>query len=55
MDFVEDFGSNVNKYSQIREHKNIFSFRGQDHPLTFNQRPSYYDSFKLHVSGMFKW
>ena len=50
--FVEDFCAQVNKYSHIGEHKNNFCISGLDYPLTFNQRVSYFDSFKL--SGWLK-
>ena len=47
MAFVEDLvGANVNKYSNIGGHKSIFC-REHDHPLTLNQRLSYFDSFKI--------
>ena len=52
MDFVEDFGATVYKYSSIGEHMNIFCIKGQDHPLTFNQCLSYFEKFKL--SGLLK-
>ena len=45
MDFVEDFGAQVDKYSYIGEHKKIFFFiGGLVHCLTFNQCLSYFDS-----------
>ena len=35
VDFVDDFGAHVNKYSYIGEHKeHLFCTRGLDHPLT---------------------
>ena len=48
MDFEEDFDANVSKHSS----QYLFCFRGQDHPLKFNQCLPYFDSLKL--SGMFK-
>ena len=48
MAFVEDLvGANFNKYSNIGGHKSIFCRREHDHPLTLNQRLTYFDSFKL--------
>ena len=52
MDFEEDFGAQVNKYSYTGEHKIIFCICCLNHPLTFNQCLSYFDGFKL--SGRFK-
>ena len=36
MDFVDDFGAKVNKYSLISKHNNRFCIKNQDHSLTFN-------------------
>ena len=44
MDFVEDFGAQVNKYNYIGEHI-FFCIRGVDQHLTFNQCLSYFDHF----------
>ena len=48
MDFVEDFGTQVNKY--IGEP--FFCIGALDHSLTFNQCLSYFKSFRL--LGWFK-
>ena len=44
MDFVEDFGAQINKYSYLSEHQNILCIRGPDELMTFNQCLSYLDS-----------
>ena len=45
--FAEDFGAKVQNTDQQVSTRTVLCIGGQDHPLTFNQCVSCFDSFKL--------